>query len=67
MTKIWVELEEWDCGDGCCSDSWFNVCTDDSTHEGRIHERFYSIEDAVKFLNKEYPHCEVDADKCSTY
>lgn len=35
--KIIVEAENWECGDGCCSDYWINICLQNK--EGKVISR----------------------------
>jgi hypothetical protein len=65
MTKIWVEFEEWDCGDGCCSDSWYEICTSDGMGDRELRDKYFnSKSEVVEYLTLEYPEHEVDIDKC---
>lgn len=62
---IWLEHQQWDCGDGCCSDSWYKVETSDWSKDAETREHFYTKQDVVEFFNKYYPDYTLDWDKCS--
>jgi hypothetical protein len=63
-TKIWLDRIEWNCGDGCCSETYYEINCNSGNISYRIHKQFDNIGEVIKFFGEEYPDYEIDIDAC---
>lgn len=67
---IWFVRIGWSCGDGCCSESWYELSSSDNKYNGDdipdIQKiRSMSQEQIIGFFAREYPDYALDLSKCN--
>jgi hypothetical protein len=61
---IWINHERWACGDGCCSDSWYNVTIENYWNDSEDRR---DIQDIVDDLKADYPNHKIVIESLSDY
>lgn len=65
VKTVWLDFNHWECGDGCCSESFYNAETSDGFCREFIDKTFLTKDEIVDYLNTEFPQYTIDWKRCN--